>query len=108
MDADGEFWDTILDLLSLGLSVKEVIENPDDVRAWVGLAGDVFDVLVPFVGGIGEITRAVSVTSKLVDTADDVHDTGKLVDAVSPGWHVGDDITKLTKAGNEPSWSTVC
>ena len=113
-DADGEFWDLIFDVVSLVTSVVDVIQNPDDPWAWAGLVGDIVDVAVPFVGGVGEVTKAagaVSKTADLVDSAADavktagnVADTGK---AVKKGWKVGDDITNLTSAGKEPSWSTI-
>ena len=80
VDVEGYFWETVWDIVSLGFSVAEVIQNPDDPMAWVGLAGDVIDVAVPFVGGIGETTRAVNVTMDMVDAVDDIHDTSKAVD----------------------------
>ena len=52
-DADGEFWDTFFDIVSLGFSIVEVAANPSDPMAWIGLAGDVVD-LIPFVTGVGE------------------------------------------------------
>ena len=46
-------WDTIFDIVSLCFSIGDVITNPIDPWAWVGLAGDIID-LVPFVTGVGE------------------------------------------------------
>lgn len=67
--------------------------------------------LLPVVSGVGETTRAVKTT---IGVADDIYDASRAidkvdtaVDTVKTGWHVGDDITNLTKAGNIPSWSTV-
>lgn len=81
---------------------------------WAGLVGDIVDVAVPFVGGVGEVTKATDAvlkTADLVDfaagavkTAGNVADTGK---AVKKGWKVGDDITNLTSGGKAPSWNTV-
>ncbi len=99
-DASGYAWETIWDAISLASSIVEVAANPYDPWAWIGLAGDVADVLIPFVGGIGETTRALKAASKatgFIDTASDV----------KKGWKVGDDITNLTKAGNVPKWSTL-
>ena len=46
VDEDGEFWiDTILDIISLGGSIANVVIAPTDLRAWAGLAGDVIDVI---------------------------------------------------------------
>ena len=58
VDNGGMFWDTIFDVGSLIVSVVEVIANPADPWAWAGLAGDTID-LIPFVSGVGEVTRAV-------------------------------------------------
>ncbi len=66
-DTGGEFWDTVFDLVSLTFSVIDVINNPDDPWAWVGLAGDLVDVIVPCVGGMGEATGAVSREKRAVD-----------------------------------------
>ena len=63
---DGAFWDTFFDIVSLAVSVCEVIANPTDPWAWAGLAGDVVD-LVPFVTGVGEVTRAVKAANKAGD-----------------------------------------
>ena len=65
-DIDGAFWDTFFDIVSLAVSVCEVIANPTDPWAWAGLAGDVVD-LVPFVTGVGEVTRAVKAANKTGD-----------------------------------------
>ena len=65
-DIDGAFWDTVFDIVSLAVSVCEVIANPTDPWAWAGLAGDVVD-LVPFVTGVGEVTRAVKAANKAGD-----------------------------------------
>lgn len=78
-DDGGQFWDTLFDVVSLASSVIEVVANPYDPWAWAGLAGDVID-LVPFVSGVGEVTRAVKVTKNVAEVADDIHDTTKAVD----------------------------
>lgn len=70
-DNGGFFWETAFDIASLGVSIVEVYFNPADPWAWAGLVGDVADVLIPFVGGIGEATKAVGAARKLtkVDVA---------------------------------------
>lgn len=45
--------------------------NPADPWAWAGLVGDAID-LVPFVTGVGELTKVAKVTVKAVDKSDDV------------------------------------
>ena len=99
-DADGYAWETIWDAISLAASVAEVVANPYDPWAWIGLAGDAADVLIPFVGGIGETTRALKAASQAAEMIDTASDAKK-------GWKIGEDITSLTKAGNVPSWSTL-
>ena len=79
-DAGGAFWETAFDLVSLGISVAEVCSNPTDPWAWAGLVGDAID-LVPFVTGVGEITKAVKTIDKIADTADVANDVKKSVSA---------------------------
>ena len=71
-DSAGHFWDIVFDVVSLVSSVVEVVSNPKDVGAWVGLACDIIDVAVPMVGGLGETARAVD---KAIEVADTVTDT---------------------------------
>ena len=99
-DSDGYAWETIWDAISLAASVAEVAANPYDPWAWLGLVGDAADVLIPFIGGIGETTRALKAASQAAEIIDTASDAKK-------GWKVGEDITSLTKAGNTPSWSTL-
>ena len=109
-DGDGEFWETVFDVISLAVSVAEVIQDPTDVMAWVGLAADVASLAIPGVTGGGTVVRAISKTDDVVDAVKAVNKVDDAIDAsaaVQKGWKVGDDITSLTKAGNSPSWSTV-
>ena len=99
-DYGGGFWDTIFDLFSLGASIFEVCKNPTDGWAWVGLIGDTADVFIPFLGGLGEASRTLKATSNAVEVVDSASDAKR-------GWKVGDDITKLTRKGDNPSWTTV-
>ena len=80
-DADGEFWDTVFDIVSLGFSIADVIQNPSDPWAWAGLVGDVID-LIPFVTGVGELTKAAGAVADAANVIDDVYDTAKAVDNV--------------------------
>ena len=108
IDIGGAFWDIIWDVVSIGFGIADVVNNPDDGWAWIGLAADVVD-LVPFVSCLGESVRAARVSANIVDavvdTADNIHDAGKALavidnanDARKVGWKVGDDISNLTKA----------
>ena len=76
-DNGGEAWETVWDIISLGTSILDVAMNPTDPWAWVGLAGDIIDVAVPFVGGLGEVTRAINAATEVVEVVDDVHDAEK-------------------------------
>lgn len=70
-DGDGDVAETIFDVVSLGISITEVAVNPADPWAWVGLAGDVLDLL-PVVTGIGETARVIEVSVKATALSDDV------------------------------------
>lgn len=78
VDHGGQFWETIFDVISLGASIVEVCVNPTDPWAWAGLAGDAID-LIPFVTGVGEVTRGIKTTVKVVDKADDVVGAAKVM-----------------------------
>jgi len=78
VDPNGEAWETIFDIISLGFSIVDVISNPDDGWAWAGLAGDVID-FIPFVTGVGEVLKSAGAAYK---TADLVVDTAKATKAV--------------------------
>ena len=74
VDDGGYVWDTVFDLVTLGASVVDVIANPYNVWAWAGLAGDVIDVVIPFVSGVGEVTKAIGATKRVASAADDAVD----------------------------------
>ena len=113
-DSAGNVVDVVFDAVSLAFSVVDVATNPYDPVAWFGLLGDVVDVVVPFVSGVGETVKTIGYLNKAADIVDDAHDAVKAannaVDAAATaqkGWKVGDNITNLTSAGRIPSWSTV-
>ena len=88
-DEGGQFWDTVLDVASLAFSIVDVAMNPDDPWAWIGLAGDVID-LIPFVTCVGEVAKSVRAGVKVADAvwdvtkvADDVHDVAKTFDNIT-------------------------
>ena len=120
IDTGGYFWDTVFDVVSLCFSVADVIANPDDPIAWIGLAADVASLVIPFATGGGaivdiatksdDVIETVSVINKsddFVDTAKTLENFDQSVETAKTGWKVGDDITNLTQSGNTPSWSTV-
>jgi len=82
-DESGLAVETLFDIISLGASIAEVAINPYDPWAWIGLVGDTADVLIPFVGGIGETTKAFKTIAKLAGESDEVVDAieaGKIID----------------------------
>ena len=109
-DTAGNVFETVFDIVSLGVSIAEAIDNPKNTEAWVSVFADTVD-LIPFVTGVGEVTRAVRIADAVGDAADTIHDVQKATDAVgeaaSKGWKVGDDISVPTRNGNDPAWSTV-
>ena len=79
-DLEGTLWDTVFDIVSLCCSIGEVAANPANVWSWVGLAGDIID-LVPFVSGVGESAKVVGALITITNKADNVSDTIKVVKA---------------------------
>lgn len=77
-DCDGNVWETVFDVASLGISIVEIAVNPADPWAWAGLVGDVVD-LIPYVTNVGETVRAVKTTSRLVDKSNDVVSAAKKI-----------------------------
>ncbi len=99
-DIGGYFWETALDIISLGVSLYEVCKNPTDPWAWAGLAGDTVD-LIPFVTGVGEVTRAVKTIDKVADVVDTTYDIAKtanrvadVIDASTNGIRYTDKVIK--------------
>ena len=91
-DTGGNWWDTIVDAASLILSIYDVVQNPDDIGAWVGLVLDIVDVVVPVVSGLGEAADAANAARKLTDKATDAQKAAKVVHGNSldyPGVNYG-------------------
>ena len=97
VDPTGKFWD-ILDCFMAALSWDDFLESPSLVNlGWAAL--DTL-ALLPGVPSSGYARRGVEVVSS-------ISHANKAKDVAKVGWKVGDDISKLTRAGNVPSWSTV-
>jgi RHS repeat-associated protein len=102
-DEDGMFWGTLFDVVSLGFSIYDVYNNPDDIWAWIGLAGDLIDLL-PIVSGVGEATDLLRISKgadNLIDAADNVYDGVKgirdissTIDTTSEGIKYTDKVLK--------------
>ena len=67
LDADGQAYETVWDIISLGLSIADLLANPGDIWMWISLGGDVIDVLIPFVGGVGETVKVLRITLEFAD-----------------------------------------
>ena len=77
VDQNGEFLDTIFDVISLGMSVAEVVANPADPWAWASVAGDIVD-LIPGVTGVGETLRVIKSSNHVVDAAKGLRKSQKI------------------------------
>ena len=58
-------------------SAAEVVANPTDPWAWAGLIGDIVDVALPGIGGLGEAVDAAKTAYRVVDQGDDIVDAAK-------------------------------
>ena len=94
------FWD-VLDVAGFVKSLVDVIEEPT-VENCVWLALDTVS-LVPLLPSVGVVDDSVDIIKRTNDISNTkyVKETGDNV------WKIGDDINKLTKSGNYPSWNTV-
>lgn len=104
VDNGGEFWDTVFDVISLCASVVDVVKNPDDPWAWVGLAADVVSLAVPFATGGGLLVDVVTKTddavdfvktfdrsTEVVDTSTDIAKQKRKLDAIETAAEALDD-----------------
>ena len=92
VDIGGYFWDIVFDVASLCFSIFDVVRNPMDVSAWIGLAGDAID-LIPFVSGVGELTRTATTTLEVIDS---VHDTSRWIDNTGDIIDTAEDVARKT------------
>ena len=84
-DPTGEAVDTVFDVVSLAFSVAEVAANPGDPWAWAGLSGDLVDVLLPFVGGVGEAIKGLKAAGYADEVAEAVTTLATTGSAASRG-----------------------
>ncbi|MBQ4617916.1 MAG: hypothetical protein IJB27_06035 [Clostridia bacterium] len=70
--------------------------------AWAGLVGDIVDVAVPCVSGVGEITRSAKIASNTLttaaDTVDGLADTTRAVTKTSNG------VSSARRAAVRKAW----
>ncbi|MEL6822920.1 MAG: RHS repeat-associated core domain-containing protein, partial [Calditrichota bacterium] len=53
VEKDGAYFDTILDLISLGYSLKDLAGDPADYKNWTAVALDVIGIAAPGAAGLG-------------------------------------------------------
>ncbi len=75
-DTTGEFWETVVDIFFFGKGIVDVVNNPDDAGAWLGLAADAACLVLPFVAGGGTVVKASI-------KCDDVIDSSKTVGTIT-------------------------
>lgn len=68
-DLSGYAWDTVLDVISIGMDIVELATNPADLVAWGALAADVASLVLPGVTGGGKVVRFVASADNLADAA---------------------------------------
>ena len=82
IDSDGKAFDTVFDVISIGVDIVEIAANPTNLVTWGALAADVASLILPGVTGGGKIVRFVASADDLMDAAkyaDDVVDSAKAI-----------------------------
>ena len=98
VDPTGNWWDIFCDVVSLVVSVVEVVKDPTDVGAWIGLAGDVVDVVLPCVSGVGEAVDALRAPQKATKVIDKATDTIQITKAVDFTEDAADIVKTLDRS----------
>ena len=93
-DSHGTSVETIFDLISLGASIADVAVNPWDPWAWLGLLGDLADVAIPCVGGLGEAVDVLKAMNVIDESVDAVKLTENTLEVIST-------TANLLSSGNE-------
>ena len=104
-DSNGDTPETVFDIISLGASLVDVAVNPWDPWAWLGLLGDVADVAIPFVGGLGEavdILKAMNVIDESVDIAKLTENTLNVIATDSNAASVGGEFVYTAYQTEQP------
>ena len=103
-DTGGTAIETVFDIISLGASIADVAINPTDPWAWIGLIGDVADVAIPCVGGLGEAVRAlksVNALDKSVDIAKITQNTLEVISTVAHTVSTGEQFVYTADIVNQ-------
>ena len=81
-DSNGKAFDTVFDVISIGMDIAELVANPTNLVTWGALAADVASLVLPGVSGGGKIVRFIASADKITDAAkyaDDVIDSAKVI-----------------------------
>ena len=98
IDRGGEFWDTIFDVVSLVVSVVDVVKNPTDPMAWAGLAADTISLVVPGLTGGGSVVRAMTKADDVVDAVKTIDNVDNVVDAAKTIYKAANNTSDIRKA----------
>ncbi len=105
VDTSGHALESIFDVATLCISIVDVIANPTDPWAWLGLAGDIVD-LVPFVTGVGEVARGLKIANRTIDAVDAAYDVARNVDNVADAVSSGRKVTNAIPPTNGKGYDT--
>ncbi|MBR5217349.1 MAG: RHS repeat-associated core domain-containing protein, partial [Oscillospiraceae bacterium] len=68
-DPTGHALDVVFDIISFGLSLKGVLDDPTDPYAWLALGVDALCLALPFMTGGGTAVRALNAMDNALDYA---------------------------------------
>ncbi len=108
-DSSGQALDMVFDIVSCVLSVAEFIDEPS-LLGFLGVMGDIADIALPMVGGIGETVRSLKTADKIADTAAGIKKTEKSLSAARQGavrraWKLEVDNVRNGGLGRTRQWN---
>ena len=100
-DSSGEAFETPLDVVSLLLSAAELAANPTDLWAIASFSGDLLDVLLPMVTGLGETIRAFKAADSITEVVTYTEKVMRQMEKTSDFFHAFpsmiDSLVDMTK-----------
>ena len=78
-DESGHVLDTVMDVVSIGIDVVEIAQNPTDPVSWICLGADVACAVIPVATGGGLAVRAAGKVDDAVDAAKTADHVGDVV-----------------------------
>ena len=91
-DESGHVLDTVLDVVSIGVDVADIIQNPSDPVSWICFGADVACAVIPVATGGGLAVRAAEKVDDVVDAAKTADHVGDAVKGVSSSKGVGNPV----------------